>query len=273
MNLAGDIFRETRQRQGRTLDDVAAALRVDKRLLADIENNKMPSLPATYIRATLRDYAGELGLVHEEIMDEIKKDPETSQTLGLGATGRRSSVSVSDRVAPSVHSELAKKKKSHQYQIIVVVAIFIFTGLALSIFFFRGEEAPAVVMERPFSEMLNEEQARQMANGHGKDSMVSSGSDRSASTTDSIRLEGVASESVWVRVAADGINITEMVLPPFARKRWVAQREFNISVSVGSAVSFTLNGERVGRLSAARAPMKGILLNRESISKINKPKQ
>ncbi|MBI5020110.1 MAG: DUF4115 domain-containing protein [Ignavibacteriales bacterium] len=268
MKLAGEIFRKARESQNRTIDDVATALKINKQFLINIENDKIPSLPTTYVRAIIRDFAIELGIEPETILDELRKDPDAASALELDKLPRYTVISVSDRVAPSVHTELRKKKKTHQFQIIVVIAIFIFTGLALSIFFFREKKMPTVVQEISFNAMLRDKESKAARLNLKQDTSLAFQSKSGKMIADTITLEGVAAESVWVRVSSDGIHLSEAVIPAFARKRWVAEKEFLISIGNGAAMSFTLNGQRIGQLSATKRPLKNILLSRETIDKL-----
>ncbi|MBA4312531.1 MAG: hypothetical protein C0417_07865 [Chlorobiaceae bacterium] len=270
MKIVGEIFRKARESQNRTIDDVAAALRINKQFLINIENDKIPSLPVAYVRAFIRDFAIELGIDPETIFDELRKDPDVSSALELNKLPRHTVMSVSDRVAPSVHTELRKKKKTHQFQIIIVIAILIFTGLALSIFFFREKKEPTGVREISFNEMLRDEESKAIRVNPMQDTSHTLQSKFATMISDTITLEGVAAESVWVRISSDGIHISEAIMPAFARKRWAAQREFLISISNGAAMSFTLNGQRIGQLSTTKRPLKNILITRETIDKLKK---
>ncbi|MBI5476736.1 MAG: DUF4115 domain-containing protein [Ignavibacteriales bacterium] len=268
MKSAGELLRKAREEQNRSLDDVASAVKISKNFLQEIENGKMPNVPGTYVRAFLRDYAIELGLKPEDVFREISKDPELVKILDLKNVSSSASLNVSERVAPNVHVELKKKKKTHQYQIVMVITVFIFTGLALSIFFFRENKISSNVKEISFNEMLKDKEHPPSPAAQIQESSGITSPKSIAVIPDTLVLEGVASESVWVRITSDGKNISETIIPPFVRKKWFAKEEFLISIGNGAAITFTFNGQKIGAFSITRKPVKNLILSPKTIEKI-----
>ncbi|MBI4810322.1 MAG: DUF4115 domain-containing protein [Ignavibacteriales bacterium] len=87
---------------------------------------------------------------------------------------------------------------------------------------------------------------------------------------DTLFLEGVTSESVWVRIIIDGISTNEYMFPPFYRKQWKAKHYFQISLGNGAAVSFTLNNQKLGTLSPVRRPLKNVQITWDTFKKFKK---
>jgi cytoskeleton protein RodZ len=67
----GDILRHERQKNGLTLQQLAAKLKIRSSILASIESGETQSIPSVYLHGYIRSYARELGLHPDEIEDRI----------------------------------------------------------------------------------------------------------------------------------------------------------------------------------------------------------
>lgn len=71
----GEQLRAAREKQGLSLDDIAAQTRIPKRHLESLEKSEWDSLPApTYTTGFAKSYAGAVGLDRNEIGDQLRAE-------------------------------------------------------------------------------------------------------------------------------------------------------------------------------------------------------
>ena len=84
METLGDYLREERQKQGKTLEQIAQKTRINRATLQAIEDNQDELLPpALHVRGFLKLYARELGLNMEDILDRQPQQPIKQSGLSL----------------------------------------------------------------------------------------------------------------------------------------------------------------------------------------------
>lgn len=84
METLGDYLREERQKQGKTLEQIAQKTRINRSTLQAIEDNRDELLPsALHVRGFLKLYARELGLNMEDILARQPQQPIKQSGLSL----------------------------------------------------------------------------------------------------------------------------------------------------------------------------------------------
>src|SRR5207247_6088309 len=118
------------------------------------------------------------------------------------------------------------------------------------------------VQEISFYDMVNEHESAGLPVSIKKDTFVAPVPRplAAASRADSLTLEAVAAESVWVHLVIDGKDTREYMLSPSHHLRWTAGSSFLISLGNADGISFTLNGQKLGSLGKGNSPVKNTLL-------------
>lgn len=84
METLGDYLREEREKQGKTLEQIAEKTRISRSTLQAIEDNRDELLPPTlHVRGFLKLYARELGLNMEDILARLPQQPIQRSSLAL----------------------------------------------------------------------------------------------------------------------------------------------------------------------------------------------
>jgi cytoskeleton protein RodZ len=84
METLGDYLREERQKQGKTLEQIAQKTCISRSTLQALEDNREELLPsALHVRAFLKLYACELGLNMEDILERLPEKPIEQSSLSL----------------------------------------------------------------------------------------------------------------------------------------------------------------------------------------------
>lgn len=259
MKSIGEKLREARQSQQRSIEDIANRTRINQKHLVEIEHGDSPDLPQTYVRAIIRTYAQVLGLDGEELLRN-----EIPMTQGEGDSAQinpRESVETEQRF-PNMTSMHSKKGISSRGRIVFTALIFI--GLLTVIILMRRQENTQPVKEISFIDAIKEQEQKLNA----QDSLLGSASEQFR--IDSLLLEGIASESVWVRISIDGLTPNEYTFPALYRMRWKAKKSFIVSVGNTAAISFSLNTRKIGALGEGRKPLKDVSLSWETLDKLQR---
>ena len=84
MKTIGQLFRETRETQGRTVREIAERIKVREEYLQAIERDTYKDLPqGPFGRGFVRAYAIELGLDPEHAQAVFRRDNQTNEKQGL----------------------------------------------------------------------------------------------------------------------------------------------------------------------------------------------
>jgi cytoskeletal protein RodZ len=265
MKTIGEKLRIAREAQGRSVDDIALATRINRAFLADLEQGILPQLPETYLRAFIADYAREVGLDGAELLKELES---TKPTLNAELTTypTEKGMGVTAKGGDSyIHSTKITKTTGHRLRILSVIVIFILVGLIVSILLLRKENTRKPPNEISFSDVIKEQESKMNPTKNLTDSVVVKS--MPLVHKDSLILDGIASESLWVRISIDDAPSMEYKIPKLNKKQWKARKSFLVSLGNAAGISFTLNGQRIGPLSATIRPLRNIVLNWETLTK------
>ena len=84
METLGNYLREERQKQGKTLKQIAEKTRISRSTLQAIEDDSEDNLPpSSYLRGFLKLYAQELGLKMEDLLERLPEQAEEQGSLAL----------------------------------------------------------------------------------------------------------------------------------------------------------------------------------------------
>jgi len=254
----GERLRTARESLGRSIDDIALATRIDRKFLNDIERGILPAFPVTYVRAFIQDYARTVDLDPVEIFD-----------VGAPADGPSDEKNKrADVTSSSFNITTVRKSPVNQYRILFLLAMLVVLGLVVTIVWLRKDNTVSPTNEISFSDAVKDREQK-LTPVVSTDSVVAQKSpSMSTATIDTLFLEAVASESVWVRVTVDGTPAPEKMIPRFSHLRWKAKQSFVLSIGNAAAVSFTLNGRKLGTLSPIKRQINNIRFDRETLRKL-----
>ncbi|HMD14131.1 MAG TPA: helix-turn-helix domain-containing protein, partial [Bacteroidota bacterium] len=265
MNFIGEYLKAARKAKGLSLDDVAKNTRISKKYLDEIEQNITPQLPAAYINAFLKTFAREVDLDLTKIPGVIPTDRALPISLDADNIG----LSVSDH--PSENPSHVTKKNAAGEQLrqkkrSIVILVLLVVGLVVSIILLREEKLPPP-QEVSFSDVVKEQEAKANTMNASEDSLSIFGR-KKETIADSLSLEGVASESVWVHIVIDGMKTSELTFPPTKRMKWKAKKNFIVSMGNAEGMIFTLNGKRLGALGTSKKPLRNYIISADNLRKL-----
>lgn len=272
MNI-GDALRHARESAGRTLDELSATTRINRKFLEEIETGTS-TLPPIYANAFTKSYARELGVDPDEFVTRESSPPVS--TPGAALLPDEDLVTADDRAgrrdagAEVITKSGKRAENPRQVGILALLVLFIIGGLVLSVNWLRsGRESPPVE-EISFSEVV-----KQLDQSHAQvESLVHVASQPDSDTSpaavpsppDSLVLSATTTENVWVQVVIDGGETLEYNLPPGYNATWRAMDNFTLSIGNPRAIGFSLNGKKLGKLASGSKPINDIRVNRQSLT-------
>lgn len=266
--VIGARLREARERGGITIDDIASSTRINVKFLKEIEQGIAPAVPVIYLRAFIKAFAEYVELNPAELLNEYfaletPPPPAPSQQEPLAQHVTTPEIAP---VAPEGQSSAQR-----QVKVLFVIIVAIVGALALLIYILRDERADKPAQELSFTEIMKERDAKPSPGVARSDSEAAHLSATTKTVLgDTLRLEAVASESVWVHIVIDNVITKEYILTPKHRLVWIGKNTFVLSVGNASALSLTLNGIKLDRLGKPNLPAKDILLSRETFKQFQK---
>jgi cytoskeletal protein RodZ len=266
MAKVGEILKAARIEKGISIEDIALATHINKQYLVDLENDLPLRLPQTYIRAFIRSFALHVGLDPDEILCPTVADasvsPSPLQPVLPGVT-------LPPETPDRAQQPSGVRVKQHQFRTLFILSSIIILGLVALILFLQHQRQTVSVKEVSFPDMVKEQD--QHAGAQVADSGVRTPGVSRAKTADSLTLEAVSVDTVWLSLLIDSTLTREYTLPPQHRMKWKAVQSFRVTAGSAGSVYFTLNGIHLGTLGQGNKPLKDILLTREILQKKEKP--
>lgn len=257
MKSIGEKLRNARRSQQRSIEEFAERTRINRKYIEEIEHGEAIDLPQTYVRAIIISYAKELGLDGVELLQNenlLTQEEGNDEQISPGGGV------VTEQRLPDMSSTQSKRGISSRGRFVFIALIFI--GLLTAIILMRQQENTQPVKEISFIDAVKEQEQKLNA----QDNFLSFTNKHSR--IDSLLLEGIASETVWVRISIDGLDPNEYTLPALYRMRWRAKKYFVISVGNTAGISFSLNSRKIGTLGEGRKPLKDVSLSWETLDKL-----
>jgi cytoskeleton protein RodZ len=263
IKIIGEHLRAGREAQGRSLDDIAIATRINLQFLEQLENGSGPKLPITYIDAFVKDYAREIGLNLDELLEKIGESVKDPNPPPVSAESgyTKTEVPEVEYKAPQTQFPFALP---HHIRLLIIVIAVVAIGLITTLFIIGDGEPSETPPEISFTDAVNEQEIKLRQTAAVTDTTAK---------IDTLVFEGTVRETVWVRVIMDGKDSSEAIFPPSAVRKWYAAESLLVSVGNAQAITFKLNGREVGTLSETRRPLRNVKISRATLSQLDKRKE
>jgi len=267
MKSVGEQLKAAREAKGLSLNDISQITRINRKYLEEIEQNITPQLPPTYVNAFLKAFAREVDLDLNTLSEsQLPLHPIPKILLDAGKAVHEDSDRISDGSVPIPKNNTAEEGTTRQNKSMFVILILLVTGLAASIVLLHKEKT-APPREISFSDVVKEQESKNNVMNAATDSLAIFDQKR-MTIADSLFLEGVASESVWVHIVIDGMKTSELIFPPAFHMKWKAKKNFVVSIGNAQGISFMLNGIRLGLLGTTKKPLRNYIISQETLQKL-----
>jgi len=212
----GSLLRAKRTELGLSVSDISRLTGIRPAIIEAIEAGSLDVMPPVYMRSFLRRYARALGLDEHSLLSTLDEPrPLATRRTTPPATApshKKSSTAIAGAIAIGM----------------LAVAGYVFYHSIESNHqpqanFGQQEEAPA--------ETIRTAPSRGLLEYFG------------ATTSDSMRLEAVATDTVWISVTMDGRRSEQVTLRPGERRQWYALQAIILSIGNAGGVELYRNGE------------------------------
>jgi Helix-turn-helix domain/Domain of unknown function (DUF4115) len=282
MDSLAQRLREERERQQRSLRDLASETKILEPFLQALENADYAVLPTVYIKSFIRTYATALGLSSIELASLLESIVETDDD-GNEFFPRKPKTSTNlppTALVPSTQSNRAPSTPSLSHVTTVEAAQKVDrTSVRLgdrSGRFLRAVPLPLLaaialivltaliwLVVKVVSDAQHDTEATDPTTTVNADNtiIVSDGGE-----LDSIILTAVASDSVWLTITTDGKGSQTLVMVPGSEGRWSAMTRFDVSIGNAGGIDLYRNGIQLPPLGRKGDLVRSAVITRTDVT-------
>jgi hypothetical protein len=252
----GEELKKLRLDKQVSLMDISFSTRINIKFLEAMEAGRFSVLPQAYVRAFLREYGEAVGLTADEIMlryDGVREE------LNPSAPREARPIAPLIPTLPMPKSVETKKpiafsslKKNLGFAAIIIAAVAF-------VFYLRNSSSKPLenTPEISFDSVVKESEATT----YKPDTLARIVLPAPVIKADSLRLEIISSDSVWISILIDGKRTVEYLFPPNRSRLLTAKDQFSITMGNAGGAVFKLNGRDLGTLGRRGAVVRNVLLN------------
>lgn len=252
----GEELKKLRLDKQVSLMDISFSTRINIKFLEAIEAGKFSVLPQAYVRAFLREYGEAIGLTADEMM--LRYDGAHEEESPSVPREARPITPPTPTPPPPKPLEAKKQilfsslKKNLGFASIIIVAV------AFVLYLRNSSSKPLDnTPEIPFDTVVKESEAT----AYKPDTLTRIVLPAPVVKADSLRLEIITSDSVWISILIDGKKTVEYLFPPNRSRSLTAKDQFSITMGNAGGAIFKLNGRDLGTLGRRGAVVRNVLLN------------
>jgi cytoskeletal protein RodZ len=257
-------LKESREKAEVTLQHIAAKTRIDLKFLQAIEDGDFEVLPEVYIRAFIREYAGFCGLDPAKTIEkyELAKKGKTVKFVDNEVSkeeknSEQKNIKREFDDEPAENGDFSASKINKQKIILFGGIAILFLLVIMAYFLFIKNSSPDIVVEKPFEEVLKEQNKRFEITEEDKPQ-------KPAAVMDSIALSIIATDTCWVNVTVDEKVDKEFML--YKNNSLVLKAAVKFDVIVGNAggISMKLNGQPLN-ITGSKGQRKTFSVNKDGL--------
>jgi len=253
-------FKEHREQQNITLEDISDVTKINVSFLSALEEGDFDVLPDTYVRLFLRAYAKEIGLDPDEAIEKLEiyqgkvsedkpnRVPEKEETPKPEFGEKPGSVKIN----------LKTRSNFNWKRTLIIIAIFIVIIWFIRSYVSNGQdETPNqqnTELQSNQQNSLTATDAEIVSDEEVADGEVVEQSTQSVGTVNSneeLVLQFSAVARTWVRVQRDTFPSEEYLFLPQDTKTFRAENQMALRIGNSSAANLVLNGETIEDLGSA----------------------
>lgn len=261
MQELGEQLKKKRVEQQVSLMDISAETRINLKFLEAIEQGNFAVLPQTYVRAIIREYAAHVGLPSAEVLEQYetaqgarhdKHDATASLGSGVSSSGSR------------------QKHEGGPWQLsrqLLVGAILLGAG-AVVVLLIRPTPSSSQPPRNPevvFDSVIRETEAANVKRDSQTAFIPKPVPIAAAPVADSLRLEMVTKDTVWISLLIDGKRSEQYLVAPNRKRTFVAREQFSVTMGNAGGAVFTLNGKELPPLGRRGAVIRNTVINQASL--------
>jgi cytoskeletal protein RodZ len=256
----GQELKKKRVERQISLMDISAETRVNLKFLEAIERGNFAILPQTYVRAMIREYAAHVGLDPVEMMG--------AYDLARGEKHEKHHVTSSSPA--TLEASLAPTQEAGGSAPLARQLLFggiILAAIVIVVLIIRPGSPTVQPPQNPevaFDSVIRENEAVSVK----RDSItafVPKPTPVLPTPVDSLRLEMLTRDTVWINLLIDGKRSEQYLVPPNRKKFFIAKDQFSITMGNAGGAVFSLNGKELPPLGRRGAVIRNTVINLASL--------
>lgn len=290
----GQELKEAREKEGLSLQQVAAKTRIDIKFLEAMEEGNFAFLPDLYVKAFIKNYASNVGIDEDtavkkyesakagrefqknasepsKIINEEKQENDNQEKAEENKASEKRY--VTPPVARPYEQDLSSLSSSQspaegKQKVLIaasVIGALVFLGL-IYLIFFRSDNG-IIVEEKPIEEVIEDAEQRYEENVESADTLAQF---TEKAFGDSLSLTISTRDTSWVKIFIDDKISEEFILFPNSKKTISASNNYKITFGKSSAVNLLLNGKAIS-FTGRGTPVAHVMITKEGLQYLNSP--
>lgn len=281
MDPLAQRLREERERQQRSLRDLATETKIREPFLQALENADYAVLPTVYIKSFIRTYAAALGIPSTELTILLASTVETDDDGNefFPQRSQRPNVRHSTPTVPADRPSLA----THQQQSATGTPdqpgraertsvrlsdtySQLFRAVPVPLLAAIGLAAVTGLIWLTVSLVGDSTESRETTDSttavDAENAIVVS----DVAEQDSIVLTGIATDTVWLTITTDGKGSQTLVMMPGNEGRWSAMNRFDVSIGNAGGLDLFRNGQQLAPLGKKGDLVRSAVITRRDVT-------
>ncbi len=244
-------LKQAREARSLSITELSKLTSIRIHIIQALDEGRLDELPSVYMRSFIKRYAQAVGITSDEI-DELME-----QHLGAPASSSSTASSVLNAAksmrAPIMVGPNAKRKRT----LAILYILLGLCGVGL-LYFMYSPQHPATPPKSTLSPSMVIS-SQDSASASSKGTLMNY---FGLSSVDSVALEAVATDTVWLTITIDGKSTEQLTLFPTQTKRWVAADKFLMSVGNAGGIHLKRNGQDLPALGKTGETVRSIRITK-----------
>jgi cytoskeletal protein RodZ len=251
-------LKSAREAKGLTIDEIHSHTRIDKKFLEALENGNFSIMPEVYIRAFIKEYAGEVDLDPDEMLKkydlaksgtDFETDASPDETK-IAAENKEAKEFTDPAIERKEKTEAAKNNNLIYYGIggvlLIIILYFIFAP--------AGDEK--IVVEQKYTPAAVEEPSTKVVQKPIQQKVKAKPFE--------VELSGL--DTVWIRAQIDQSKTEEFTLVPAVSRVITVQDTLKLIVGNVGGIGIKLDNKPID-ISGKKGQVKNLVLTRNGLVK------
>lgn len=275
-NPISTLLREAREDRRLSVAELSRVTNIRPHVISAIDDGDFAELPSVYMRSFIKRYAKAVGINEQEIDYLLDTHLSTGQQRTSTSAAQRSApvsaprAEVKEKRSPSSPNKPYMNRniahlgttpgRKRMYWILGSTSLI---GIVAALYFLYfaphknpnsitpGSLPPTVVGEQDSGSTANNSKGGLFTYFNG-----------GSNSGDSLVLEAVASDTVWISIILDGKQSEQLTMYPQNTKRWTAQEKFSLSVGNAGGLSLARNGTPLPPLGRKGETVRSIVIKK-----------
>jgi cytoskeleton protein RodZ len=266
-----------RELKGLTIGQLSAKTKISERFIEAMEKGEFSFLPPVYVRAFLRNLAGELGLDPEVMVRQVTALAESGKTeekvAAVPAEESVAAVSVADvrtvdgESKPVRPGSMLAAEQAKDYRMVIVGAVAVVGIILIALFFILNrpeDETPlfdtGTIVEKPEPMPAAKADSSNLI-------PLEVQPEQAQNIEDELNLTIQTIDTAWVRIVYRDSLVDEGMFGPGGGRSWITYDRFYLKVGNAGGVHLFLNGQDLG-MAGARGRTASLRIDKTGLVRI-----